>query len=115
LKRERQKNNNKIRQNEKTNSSFNSPFPPPLSNPFSPQTVAIAIAIAIAIAVHPNNRWRGMWPALSKPQQPAAAAAAAVSLDDPANVWLWLHANHAIGHFAQPRGSTIRKEHAAFR
>jgi hypothetical protein len=45
------KNNNKIRQHEKTNPSFHSPSPFPLSNPFFAQTVAIAIVIAI----HPDN------------------------------------------------------------
>ncbi len=66
------------------------PLPPPLSNPLFPQTAAIVIAIA----VHPNYRQRCMWPALSLPQQPAAAAVAAASLNDPAKVWRWLHANH---------------------
>jgi hypothetical protein len=83
LKRVSQKNNNKIRQHEKINPSFNSPSPSPLSNPFFPQTVAIAIAIT----VHPDNWQRCMQPALSPPQQPAAAvAAAAASLDNPANI-----------------------------
>jgi hypothetical protein len=58
------KNNNKIRQHEKTNSSFNSPSPFPLSNPFFSQTVTIEIVIA----VHPNDRQQRMRPALSPPQ-----------------------------------------------
>jgi hypothetical protein len=63
-----------------------------LSNPFFLQTVTIAIAIAIA--VHPDDQWRHVLPALSAPQQPAVAAAAAASLDNPKNVWRWLRANH---------------------
>jgi hypothetical protein len=46
------KNNNKIRQHEKTNPSFNSPSPFLLSNPMFAQTVAIVIVIA----VHPDDR-----------------------------------------------------------
>jgi hypothetical protein len=67
------------------------PLPPPLSNPLFPQTVTIAIAIAI----HPDDRRRCMWPALSPPEQPmAAAAVVAASLNDPMNIWQWLRANH---------------------
>ncbi len=77
------KNNNKIRQHEKTNPSFNSPSPFPLFGPFFAQTVAIAIVIT----VHPDNcQWR-MRPALPPPpQQPAAKAAAAAILHDLANI-----------------------------
>jgi hypothetical protein len=57
------KNNNKIRQHQKTNPSFNPPSPFPLSNPFFAQTVAIAIVIA----VYPNDRQSRMRPALSPP------------------------------------------------
>jgi hypothetical protein len=53
-----------------------------LSNPFFPQK----FAIAIAIAVHPDNQQRCMWPALSPPQQPVAATAAAANLNNPPNV-----------------------------
>jgi hypothetical protein len=45
------KNNNKIRQDEKTIPSFDSPSPFPLSSPFFAQTVAIEIVIAI----HPDD------------------------------------------------------------
>jgi hypothetical protein len=62
------KNNNKIRQHEKTNQSFHFPCPFSLSNTFFAQTVAIAIVIA----VHPDNRQRHMRPALSPP--PAACS-----------------------------------------
>ncbi len=61
------KNNNKIRQHEKTNPSFNSYSTFPLSNPFFAQTVALAIVIA----VHPDNRQQRMQPTLSSPP-PAA-------------------------------------------
>jgi hypothetical protein len=60
------KNNNKIRQHEKTNPSLNSPSPFSLSNPFFAQTVTIAIVIAI----HHDNRQRRMRPALSPPPSP---------------------------------------------
>jgi hypothetical protein len=60
------KNNNKIRQHEKTNPSFDSPSHFPLSNLFFAQTVAIAIVITI----HPDDHQGRMRPALSPP--PAA-------------------------------------------
>jgi hypothetical protein len=63
LKRVSQRNNNKIRQHEKTNQSFNSSSPSPLSNPFFPQT----IAIAIAYTVYPDDQQQSMLPALSPP------------------------------------------------
>jgi hypothetical protein len=76
------KNNNKIRQHEKTNPSFNSPSPFPLSNPVFAQTVAIEIVITI----HPDDCQQCMRPALSPPQQPAAEAAAAAILHNLANI-----------------------------
>ncbi len=75
------KNNYKISQHEK-NPSFNSPSPSPLSNPFFAQTVAIVIVITI----HPDDRQQRMRPALPPPQQPAAEAATATILHDPANI-----------------------------
>jgi hypothetical protein len=82
LKKGKPKNNNKIRQHQKTNPSFNPPSPFPLSNPFFAQTVTVAIVIA----VHPNDHQSCMWPALSPPQQPAAKTAAAGILHDLANI-----------------------------
>jgi hypothetical protein len=66
IEKDKPKNNNKIRQHEKTNPSFNSPCLFSLSNNFFVQTVAIAIVIA----VHPDDCQRHMRPALSSP--PAA-------------------------------------------
>ncbi len=61
IEKEKPKNNDEIRQHEKTNPPLNSPSPFPLSNPFFAQTVAITIVIAI----QPGNlQWR-MRPALS--------------------------------------------------
>jgi hypothetical protein len=55
------KNNNKIRQHEKTNPPFISPSPFSLSYPFFAQTVTIVIFIA----VHCNDCQQHMRPALS--------------------------------------------------
>jgi hypothetical protein len=67
------KNNNIIRQHEKTNPSSNSPSPFSLSSPFFAQ----AVAILIVIAIHPNNRQWQMRPAFFPPPQPPTAKAAA--------------------------------------
>jgi hypothetical protein len=82
IEKDKPKNNNKIHQHEKTNPSSNSPSSFPLSNPFFAQTVAIAIVIV----VHPDDHQQRMRPTLSPPQQPAADAAAAAILHDPANI-----------------------------
>jgi hypothetical protein len=63
------KNNNNIRQHEKTNPSFNSPSPFPLSNPSFVQTVTIAIVIA----AHPDNSQQCMQPALPPPSPEACS------------------------------------------
>jgi hypothetical protein len=64
--KDKPKNNNKIRQHEKTNPSFTSFSPFSLSNPYFAQT----INIAIVIIVHRDDHQQCMQPALSPPPSP---------------------------------------------
>jgi hypothetical protein len=85
-----QKNNNKIRQHEKTNQSFNSPSPPPLSNPFTLKKLQLPLPLPSILTTGGGACGQPPLP----PQQPAMAAAAIASLEDPVNVRWWLRANH---------------------
>jgi hypothetical protein len=67
IEKDKPKNNNKIRQHEKTNPSFNSFSPFSLSNPYFAQ----AITFAIVISVHRNDRQQRMQPAPSPPLPPS--------------------------------------------
>jgi hypothetical protein len=69
IEKDKPKNNNKIRQHEKTNTSFNSFFPFSLFNPFFAQT----ITVVIVITVHCNNHQQRMQLALSPPLPPSPA------------------------------------------
>jgi hypothetical protein len=78
IEKNKPKNNNKIRQHEKTNPSFNSFSPYSLFNPFFAQT----ITIVIVITVHCKNCQRRMQPVLSPPFPPSPATKEQTIIND---------------------------------